>query len=228
MQCPIELSLFTNLGSLQIQAAGFYGCDFNDPTQVQLPPSLTTVDISDNEWLPMTLTVLSNHITLRANRANVVAIAIQPFFGMIGSSLQSISIDGSLFATQPVVAQQAQFAALLSTSGLVTLSCRNCSLHFSLAALLQSVKQVSQNLEVLRLSQVGRHSSRHNTSSNARTEHSRCFVALCVCVCRGLDSRTTSSEPIQPIYSAPKNRCCPMSSVCSQRFAKSTCLRTLA
>jgi hypothetical protein len=40
MSCPIMLAHMTKLEQLDIHAAGFAGCDFNDFTQVQLPDGL--------------------------------------------------------------------------------------------------------------------------------------------------------------------------------------------
>jgi hypothetical protein len=44
--CPIRLAHLTTLQQLNLQDGGFVGCDFNDPTQVQLPTSLTALDVS--------------------------------------------------------------------------------------------------------------------------------------------------------------------------------------
>jgi len=44
--CPIRLSHLSSLQQLHLQGGGFAGCDFNDPTQMQLPASLTSIDVS--------------------------------------------------------------------------------------------------------------------------------------------------------------------------------------
>jgi hypothetical protein len=141
---------------------------------VQLPPSLAALDISDIFWIPMVLTIPPNLLVLRANRAQV--IGIQPF-DPSGSSLKEVTLDGSSFAAQPIVAQMAQFANLLSTQSLFSLSCRNCGLQFSFAQMLQSVKQVSQNLEVLRFGQV----SRFTRDKRRKAEPSR-LIRICAWV----------------------------------------------
>jgi len=43
--CPIRLAHLTALQQLNLQSGGFAGCDFNDPAQVQLPESLTALDV---------------------------------------------------------------------------------------------------------------------------------------------------------------------------------------
>jgi len=44
--CPIRLSHLPKLQQLQLQGGGFAGCDFNDPAQMQLPATLTSIDVS--------------------------------------------------------------------------------------------------------------------------------------------------------------------------------------
>jgi hypothetical protein len=46
LSCPIRLSHLKTLKQLSMQDGGFAGCDFNDPTQVQLPDTLTSLDVS--------------------------------------------------------------------------------------------------------------------------------------------------------------------------------------
>jgi len=48
LSCPIRLAHLTTLRRLVLQNGGFDGCDFNDPTLVQLPSSVTTLDVSDS------------------------------------------------------------------------------------------------------------------------------------------------------------------------------------
>jgi hypothetical protein len=44
--CPIRLAHLTTLQQLTLQSGGFAGCDFNDPAQVQLPETLSVLDVS--------------------------------------------------------------------------------------------------------------------------------------------------------------------------------------
>ena len=44
--CPIRLAHLSELRWLNLQSGGFAGCDFNEPAQVQLPSSLTALDVS--------------------------------------------------------------------------------------------------------------------------------------------------------------------------------------
>jgi hypothetical protein len=150
LRCPIELSLFTRLVSLQLQNANF-SCDFYDPTQVQLPPSLTSLDVGENAWTPMILQIPATYLILRANRANVLALGVTH-----GVSLQFLSLDGNnLVPSSPIVGSQLQqWTTLFSSVNLISVSCRNCSLEFSLTTMMQSLKANSPLLQVLRLSQV--------------------------------------------------------------------------
>jgi hypothetical protein len=44
--CPIQLAHLPKLQQLIVQNGGFTGCDFNNPAQVQLPATLTSIDVS--------------------------------------------------------------------------------------------------------------------------------------------------------------------------------------
>ena len=46
LSCPIRLAQLDKLRRLNLQSGGFAGCDFSDAEQVQLPASLTTLDVS--------------------------------------------------------------------------------------------------------------------------------------------------------------------------------------
>ena len=46
--CPIRMAALTKLQLLNLQNAGFAGCNFNDAAKVQLPTSLTTLDVSSS------------------------------------------------------------------------------------------------------------------------------------------------------------------------------------
>ena len=50
--CPIRMAQLTRLQLLNLQNAGFTGCNFNDAAKVQLPTSLTTLDVSSSRTSP--------------------------------------------------------------------------------------------------------------------------------------------------------------------------------
>ena len=160
LRCPIQLASFTGLVSLELQSANF-SCDFYDATQVQLPSSISLIDISDNAWAPMVLRIPPTLNTLRANRAGVVSIEV---VSPRGSILQELSLDGNHLLPS-AESQLQQWTDLFTSGSLESVSCRSCSLQFSFTTMLQNIETPSRRLQVLRLSQVS------TTRSHSQQRH---------------------------------------------------------